>query len=70
MGKDGAAELKLMRDSGATTIAQDRASSIVHGMPGEAIALGGVDQVLPADRIASALMVLAHGMDALKGTRP
>ena len=56
MGKDGAAELKQMRDRGALTIAQDRESSVVHGMPGEAIALGAALQVLPADRIAGALI--------------
>lgn len=55
MGKDGAAELKLMRDKEAVTIAQDRESSVVHGMPGEAIALGGATHVLPADKIAAAL---------------
>lgn len=61
MGKDGAAELKLMRDHGATTIAQDRESSVVHGMPGAAIALGGATRVLPADQIADALLTLiAH----------
>jgi len=58
MGKDGAAELKLMRDKGAITIAQDRESSIVHGMPGEAIALGGATHILPADNIANALLTL------------
>ena len=47
MGKDGAAELKQMRDRGAVTIAQDRESSVVHGMPGEAIALGAATHVLP-----------------------
>ena len=46
MGKDGAAELKQMRDRGACTIAQDRESSVVHGMPGEAIALGAAMHVL------------------------
>jgi two-component system chemotaxis response regulator CheB len=56
MGKDGAAELKRMRDRGAFTIAQDRASSIVHGMPGEAIELGAATQVLPADSIAGVLI--------------
>ena len=58
MGKDGAAELKLMRDKGAITIAQDRESSVVHGMPGEAIALGGATHVVPADKIADALIAL------------
>ncbi|MEA3196082.1 MAG: two-component system, chemotaxis family, protein-glutamate methylesterase/glutaminase [Gammaproteobacteria bacterium] len=58
MGKDGAAELKRMRDHGALTIAQDRESSIVHGMPGEAIELGAATLILPADKIADVL--IAH----------
>jgi two-component system chemotaxis response regulator CheB len=56
MGKDGAAELRTLRERGCLTIAQDRDSSVVHGMPGEAIALGAAVQVLSADRIAGALM--------------
>ena len=60
MDKDGAAELKLMKDRGATTIAQDRESSVVHGMPAEAIKLGGATHVLPADKIGAALATLAH----------
>ncbi|WP_332739110.1 chemotaxis-specific protein-glutamate methyltransferase CheB [Hydrogenophaga sp.] len=60
MGKDGAAELKLMRDKGAITIAQDSESSVVHGMAGAAIALGGVTHVLPADKIAAALVSLVN----------
>ena len=56
MGRDGADELKRLRDLGAMTIAQDRDSSVVHGMPGAAIELGAAAQVLPADRIASALI--------------
>lgn len=58
MGRDGARELKAMRDKGAITIAQDRESSVVHGMPGEAIALGGAAHVLPANRMADALIEL------------
>lgn len=58
MGKDGAAELKLMKDAGAVTIAQDRDSSVVHGMPGEAIRLGGATHVWPADKIAERLVGL------------
>lgn len=60
MGKDGARELKQLRDCGCDTIAQDRDSSVVHGMPGEAIALGGAGQVLPADKIAGALLALVN----------
>jgi two-component system chemotaxis response regulator CheB len=62
MGKDGAEELRYLKDKGAITIAQDRESSVVHGMPGEAIALGGAAHVLPADKIADALIALVnHG---------
>lgn len=60
MGKDGAAELKLMRDAGAVTIAQDRESSVVHGMPGEAVRLDAATHILPADKIASALLTLTE----------
>jgi two-component system, chemotaxis family, protein-glutamate methylesterase/glutaminase len=56
MGRDGAGELKRLRDLGALTIAQDRDSSVVHGMPGAAIELGAATLVLPPDRIASALI--------------
>jgi two-component system chemotaxis response regulator CheB len=56
MGKDGAAELKRMRDRGAYTIAQDRDTSVVFGMPGEAIARDAAAIVLPADKIADALI--------------
>ena len=50
MGKDGAEELLLMKEKGAVTIVQDRESSVVHGMPGEAIRLEAAEHVLaPAD---------------------
>ena len=58
MGRDGAAELKLLRDKGAVTIAQDKESSAVHGMPGEAIHLGAAMHVLPPERISEALVKL------------
>jgi two-component system chemotaxis response regulator CheB len=60
MGKDGAEELKLMKDCGAVTLAQDKESSVVHGMPGEAIHLGGATFVLAPDRIAAVLASLAN----------
>jgi two-component system chemotaxis response regulator CheB len=53
MGRDGAKELRLMRDRGAITIAQDEETSAVHGMPGEAIKLKGARYVLAPDRIVS-----------------
>ena len=61
MGADGAAELKLMKDKGAITIAQDKESSVVHGMPGEAIRLGSVNYVLPPKEIGCMLGRLVNG---------
>jgi len=51
MGKDGSEALKLMKEKGALTIAQDQESSIVFGMPDEAIKLGAADYILPPDKI-------------------
>lgn len=55
MGDDGARGLREMHDSGARTIAQDEASCVVFGMPKEAIARGGVDEVLPLKQFVQAL---------------
>ena len=60
MGRDGAAELKLLRSRGATTFAQDEASSVVHGMPGAAISLDAASFVLPPEKIAASLASLAR----------
>lgn len=60
MGQDGAAELKLMRDEGAPTIAQDSKTSVVHGMPRVAIELGGAMFVTPVGEIASKLIALVE----------
>jgi two-component system chemotaxis response regulator CheB len=58
MGRDGADELKLMRQLGAVTIAQDKESSIVYGMPGEAARIEAATYVLPPEKIATALIAL------------
>jgi len=55
MGNDGARELKLMKDSGAVTIAQDPASSVIYGMPGEAAKLDAARYVIPPGIIVTAL---------------
>ena len=56
MGADGAAGLLAMHEAGSFTVAQDEASSVVFGMPKEAIRFGGVDMILPLDEIAEALL--------------
>lgn len=65
MGKDGAAGMLEMKQAGAYTFAQDEASCVVFGMPKEAIALGGVDEVLPlsrmAERVVEFLKSRGHG---------
>ena len=56
MGKDGAHGLLAMRKKGAFTIAQDEASSIVFGMPKEAIDIGAAEMVAPLNLIARRIM--------------
>jgi len=60
MGRDGALELGLMKKKGAVTIAQDKESSVVYGMPGEAVILGAATYVLAPDKIAATLASLAR----------
>ncbi|MGC4087073.1 MAG: chemotaxis response regulator protein-glutamate methylesterase [Polyangiaceae bacterium] len=60
MGDDGADGLKLMRDAGSPTIAQDKATSVVWGMPGEAFKRGAASEVLPLERIAERVLVLSR----------
>ncbi|MFT3954725.1 MAG: chemotaxis response regulator protein-glutamate methylesterase [Piscinibacter sp.] len=55
MGDDGARGMKAMHERGARTIAQDEQSCVVFGMPKEAIAAGGVDEILPLSRVAGAI---------------
>jgi two-component system chemotaxis response regulator CheB len=56
MGGDGAKAMKEMKDAGSYNFVQDEASSVVFGMPREAIAHGAADEVLPLTQIASALL--------------
>lgn len=56
MGKDGAAGMAKMKQAGAYNYAQDEASCVVFGMPKEAIAHGGVDEVLPLKDMPQAVI--------------
>lgn len=56
MGDDGAKGLLEMKDSGAYTIAQDEKTSVVFGMPKEAVKLGAANKILPLDQIVPAVL--------------
>jgi two-component system chemotaxis response regulator CheB len=60
MGDDGSRGMKEMHDAKAWTIAQDEESCIVFGMPNEAIKQGGVDIVLPLEKIAAEVLRAAR----------
>jgi two-component system chemotaxis response regulator CheB len=64
MGRDGAAGLLALRKAGAHTIAQDEASSVVWGMPREAVLIGAADRVLPLSEIAGAIGIAAGKANA------
>ncbi len=60
MGDDGAKGLLEMKEAGAPTVAQDEATSVVWGMPGEAVKQGGVDTQLPLQHVAGKLVTLSR----------
>ena len=70
MGSDGAAGLRALRLAGAHTIAQDEATSVVYGMPGAAVAAGGVCESLPLDRIAASILTHARRPGPAAGPPP
>jgi two-component system chemotaxis response regulator CheB len=63
MGRDGAKGMYLLHQNGAFTLAQDEATCVVFGMPKEAINLGGVSEILPLEKLASAVI---KKLDTLK----
>jgi two-component system chemotaxis response regulator CheB len=67
MGKDGAEELKTLKDGGSVTFAQDRDSCVIFGMPGEAVKIGGASFILPPERIAAAVLDLVRGSNIRMG---
>lgn len=61
MGKDGAEGAVAVRQAGGTVVAQDEATSVVYGMPAEAVRVGAVSRVLPVQTIAATLADLVQG---------
>ena len=68
MGKDGAEGLKEMREAGSPTIAQDEATSVVWGMPREAVAIGAAVHVMGLHEIPGKLRALAESMDVTRSS--
>ena len=64
MGKDGALGMLAMKEAGAYNFAQDEASCVVFGMPKEAIAAGGTDEVVPIHDMARCVMQRLHSLGA------
>lgn len=58
MGRDGAQGLLTMKEKGARTVAQDEQSSVVFGMPKEAIRIGAVEMIVPLHHIPEAIFNL------------
>jgi chemotaxis response regulator CheB len=52
MGRDGAEGLLAMRAAGAVTLAQDRETAVVYGMPQAAVQVGAAREVVPLERVA------------------
>ena len=67
MGKDGAEGLLRLREKGATTFAQDEATSVVYGMPRAAWENGAAQRQLPIDRMADSII---HHCEAAAAARP
>ncbi len=67
MGSDGARGLRAMFEAGAFTIAQDEATSVVFGMPREAVELHAVRQVLPLQAIPKTLISISSGRSLVYG---
>jgi two-component system, chemotaxis family, protein-glutamate methylesterase/glutaminase len=61
MGSDGTKGMRLLKDGGTLTIAQDEASCVVYGMPREAVQAGVVDLILPLDEIADGISRALRG---------
>ena len=62
MGTDGAKGLKEMQEMGAPTIAQDEKTSVVWGMPGEAVKIGGVKSILPLSKISKNIIDICRNI--------
>ena len=68
MGDDGATCLGEILKAGGASIAQDEATSVVFGMPGEAVRKGHAQQVLPLQKMPAAIVSFARKTATMGGT--
>jgi len=66
MGRDGALGLKEIHEAGGATLVQDEATSVVWGMPGEAVQLGAAEEILPLPKIATRVLERAAETEATR----
>lgn len=62
MGSDGAKGMKAIKENNGKTIAQDRDTCVVYGMPKAAVEVGAVDRIVPLSRIAEEIMKMVYGL--------
>lgn len=62
MGRDGGAGLLRIRSAGGCTLVQDRASAVVYGMPGHALAVGAAEEAIELPRLGDAIAERVHSV--------
>ncbi|MGB4589279.1 MAG: chemotaxis response regulator protein-glutamate methylesterase [Clostridiaceae bacterium] len=66
MGKDGAAGMVSIKEAGGYNLAQDKESCIVYGMPGYAVSLGVVDEILSPEKIIKNIVSIVRGKNGIR----
>jgi two-component system chemotaxis response regulator CheB len=62
MGDDGSRGVRALRAAGAVTVAESEQTAVIFGMPEAAIRTGAIDEVLPLDGVAAAIIRFARAL--------